>query len=92
MREALEYPIEFEQDGKFIAVQFVDIPEGHTYGLNKSDALEMAKDALETVLELYFETNRPVPLPSKVKPGQHTVALPLDVSDRVLLWNQLVNS
>ena len=86
----LEYPIKLQRDGKFLMVTFPDIPEAHTQGDSKADALRMAADALETALDFYFETHRIVPAPSKARAGQLTVALPLSVSAKVMLWNEML--
>ena len=55
------YPVTLRKDGKFITVSFPDIPEAHTFGKNREHALEMAKEALETAMEFYFDDQRPVP-------------------------------
>ena len=86
----LEYPIHMKQDGKFLMVTFPDIPEAATQGDSVEDALHMAADALETALDFYFETRRAVPLPFRPRKGQRTVALPLSISAKVLLWNEMI--
>ena len=53
-------------------------------------ALRNAVDALETALDFYFEKNRPVPMPSIRKRGQHMVELPASVSAKVLLFNEML--
>jgi antitoxin HicB len=84
----MEYPIEITPDGKFLLVTFPDVPEAHTQGDSVDDALEMASDALITALDFYFETNRRIPVPSKPKAGQYTVALPSGVETKVTAWNR----
>ena len=64
-----------ETDGGFV-VTFRDIPEAITQGETVEDALVMAKDALQTAMEFYFEDKRCVPAPSKPKSGQYTIELP----------------
>ena len=59
---------------------FRDIPKAITQGETVEGALVMAKDALETVMEFYFEDKRCVPVPSKPKCGQHTIELPASLS------------
>ena len=78
-----------ESDGGFV-VTFRDIPEAITQGETVEDALVMAKDALETAMEFYFEDKRCVPAPSKPKRGQHTVELPASLSAKVWLLNEMV--
>ena len=86
------YPVTFTpdaQDGGFV-VTFVDIPEAITQGDTQAQALEAAKDALESALDFYFEDKRAVPLPSKAKRGQQVVELAASLSAKVLLLNQMV--
>jgi len=84
------YPVNLRKDGKFIVVSFPDIPEAHTCGVNRAEALAMAKEALEVSMDFYFEDHRPVPLPSQPKRGQAIVELPLSVAAKVLLLNEML--
>jgi antitoxin HicB len=86
----MRYPIHLKPDGKFFLVTFPDIPEAVTQGEDEEEALRQAKDALETALEFYFEDNRAVPLPSRVKRGQRFVELPISVAAKVLLLNEML--
>ena len=86
------YPITLTPDttdGGFV-VTFVDIPEAITQGDTENQALEAAKDALESALDFYFEDKRAVPQPSKAKRGQHVVELAASLSAKVLLLNEMV--
>ena len=84
------YPVNLSKDGKFILVTFPDIPEAITQGENRAEALEMAKDALETALDFYFDDRRAVPMPSQPKRGQAVVELPPSVAAKVLLLNEML--
>jgi antitoxin HicB len=88
----LAYPVTLTQDKKAggYVVTFVDIPEAITQGDTLEEALEMAKDGLETALEFYFEGNRPVPMPSAPKRRQHVVELPLSLAAKVILLNEMI--
>ena len=87
----LAYPVKLSRDGKFLMATFPDIPEAHTQGDSVEDALAMAKDALETALDFYFDERRIVPSPSKPKQGQYVIELPLSVSAKVLLLNEMLH-
>ncbi|HEV2134854.1 MAG TPA: hypothetical protein VGR47_11515 [Terracidiphilus sp.] len=50
----------------------------------------MAKDALETALDFYFDDRRPVPMPSRPNRGQPVVELPPSVAAKVLLLNEML--
>ncbi len=84
------YPVNLRKDGKFILVNFPDIPEAITQGNNRVHALEMAREALELAMDFYFEDRRPVPAPSKPKRGQAVVELPPSVAAKVLLLNEML--
>jgi antitoxin HicB len=88
----LAYPVVLTQDkeaGGFV-VQFPDIPEAITQGETMEEALAMAAEALETAMDFYFDARRPVPMPSPPKRRQHVVPLPLSVSAKVLLLNEMI--
>jgi antitoxin HicB len=84
------YPVTLRKDGRFILVTFPDIPEAITQGDSRAHALEMAREALESALEFYFEDRRPVPPPSKPKRGQALVELPPSLAAKVLLLNEML--
>ena len=84
------YPVSLKKDGKFILVTFPDIPEAITNGNNRDHALEMAAEALESAMDFYFEQRRAVPKPSKAKRGQPVVELPVSLSAKVLLLNEMI--
>jgi len=85
------YPVTLKRDenGGFVAT-FKDIPEAITQGETEAEALEAARDALETALEFYFEDNRRVPAPSRAKRGQPVVELPASLSAKILLLNEMI--
>ncbi len=76
-------------DGGYV-ITFRDIPEAITQGETPEEALHMAREALETAMEFYFEDKRAVPVPSKPKRGQPVVELPASLSAKVLLLNEMV--
>lgn len=87
----MKYPAHFEpgDDGRFV-VTFRDLPEAITQGDDEADALSMARDALITAMDFYFEDRRPVPKPSKPEPGERLISLPLSLTAKVLLLNQML--
>lgn len=50
----------------------------------------MAREALEVAMDFYFEDHRPVPMPSKPKRGQPVIELPVSVSAKILLLNEML--
>ena len=90
-RRIVRYPVRLvlQEVGNY-AVYFPDIPEAVTIGDTKEEALRHASDALETALDFYFEDGRAVPEPSRIKRGQAFVELPVSLSAKVLLLNEMV--
>lgn len=87
----MKYPATFTpaEEGGFV-VTFRDIPEAITQGDDDAEAEAMAADALLTAMDFYFEDARPVPLPSAPREGERLVALPLSVSAKVMLLNEML--
>ncbi|SEB25428.1 type II toxin-antitoxin system HicB family antitoxin [Variovorax sp. YR216] len=84
------YPARVTRDGDGYLVTFPDIPEAVTGAKDKAEAIELAADALTTAMDFYFEDRRPVPMPSPLKKGQIAVDLPVSVSAKVLLLNEMI--
>ena len=85
------YPVTLKpaKEGGFV-VTFVDIPEAITQGETKTDALVMAREALETALDFYFDDGQTVPKPSLPERGQLTVELAASVTAKVILMNEML--
>lgn len=86
----LQYPAFFDADGEGFSVSFRDIPIALTSGSTIEEAYELAADALLTAMDLYFEDPRSVPMPSKKQDGEVFIALPLSISAKVLLLNEMI--
>ncbi len=86
----MRYPVEIKPDGEGWMVSFPDIPEALTSGATQEEALAMAKGALETALDFYFDDKREVPAPSRPKRGQPVIELSASLSAKVLLLNEMV--
>lgn len=88
----LRYPVEIIEDtnGSFL-VTCPDIPEMASVGEDIESALLEAQEGLVTALEFYFDDKRAIPFPSPPASGQHTIALSLLHSLKVLLLNEMLN-
>lgn len=84
------YPARLIPDGTGFAIVFRDIPEAITCGDTREDAIDMARDALVTSMDFYFDDRRPVPLPSQPKRGEVLIDLPPSVVTKVLLLNTML--
>jgi antitoxin HicB len=88
----MKFPVKLTLDkisGGYV-VTFSDIPEAITQGETVEEALTMAKEALETAIDFYFEDKRAVPSPSVAKRGQKTIELPVSLLAKILLLNEMV--
>ena len=86
----MKYPVVLERDGDGWFASFPDIPEALTSGTSVEHALAMAKDALITAMDLYFDDARMVPLPGAMVAGQYAVDLPASLWAKVLLLNEML--
>lgn len=85
------YPAKFIPEDDGFNVSFRDIPEALTCGDDYADAVAMAKDALLTSMDFYFEDHRKVPLPSPPQEGEVLIELPASVFAKVLLLNEMID-
>lgn len=85
-----KYPARLIPDGAGFAVKFRDIPEAITCGSSREEAIDMARDALVTAMDFYFEDKRPVPPPSEAKRGDVLIELPPSIAAKVLLLNAML--
>lgn len=86
----MNYPAVIKPDGDGWLVTFPDIPEALSAGSTWDEAVSLAKDALVTALDFYFDDKREIPAPSRLRKGQVGVELPASVAAKVLLLNEMV--
>lgn len=86
----MRYPVKLEPDSGGYVVSFPDIPEALTQGDTREEALEMARDALVTAFEFYFEDGERVPAPGDVT-GDF-VEVPASIAAKVLMLNAFIDS
>jgi antitoxin HicB len=86
-RLPLRYPAVFIKERTGFAVVFRDIPEAMTCGRTRTQAIHMARDALVTALDFYFEDKRIVPMPSTPARDDVLVQLPRRAALRLLQFN-----
>jgi len=89
----MQYPAIFETaaEGGFV-VKFRDLPEAITQGDTEEEAMFMARDVLALTMGVYFDEKRIVPRPSAAKRGERLVDLPISISAKVLLLNQMLEA
>ena len=80
------YPAHLEQYSESeIVVSFRDLPECLTSGEDTAEALLEAEDALDAAIYGRLRTGEPIPAPSAPLPGEHMVALPIDMAAKAAL-------
>ena len=88
----MKYPATFTEDkeaGGFV-VTFRDIPEAITQGDTEEEAMAMAEDVLLDSIDWYLDEKKAIPLPSKPQAGEKLVELPVSVSAKVMLLNEML--
>src|SRR5450756_537137 len=61
----LRYPVKLSKDtNDTILVDVPDIPEAHTFGEDREEALLHAPDAIESAFMAYIDLRRDIPVPS----------------------------
>ena len=85
----MQYPIDIKPNGEFFLVTFPDFPGAIAQGQSSEETLSAAADALNTVLEFYFDEKFPIPMPSPVESGQSFVELNSGDAERIFLLNRM---
>lgn len=82
------YPASFlpEPHGKGFHVRFNDLPEALTGGDDLADTFAQAADCLAEAIAGRIARGDNVPLPSKVKRGQHLISVPLHLAPKLALY------
>lgn len=83
------YPVTAAPDEDTILITFPDFSEAVTYGNDLADALRHAVDALKVAMAVRIEENEDIPLPSKPRRGQPTVALPPLVGTKAAIYMEM---
>ena len=84
------YPCDLttDEDGSLIAT-FPNVPEALTGGLDRSQTLSLAEDALATALAGYVHQKRAIPEPGQPRPGQPVVPVPTVVAAKLALYSAM---
>lgn len=74
-----------DEDGRYL-VKFPDLPEAHTDGVTKEEALKEAMDCLTQALFFRMKRKKEIPTPSQVKKGMAGVVPEPDISLKAALY------
>ncbi|WP_119388898.1 type II toxin-antitoxin system HicB family antitoxin [Taklimakanibacter lacteus] len=86
----ISYRVQLRPDdnGTFL-VTSPDFPELTTFGETREEALRYALGAFEEAIEARISDRREIPVPSKTKPRDIRVTLPVQASVKVLLYQSM---
>lgn len=85
----ISYRVKLEDDDGTVLVTSPDFPELVTFGEDRDDALSYAAGAFSEAIAARMAHREPVPLPSKGRPSEPRVALPLQVELKVRLYQSM---
>ena len=82
------YPVRlaWSEEDRAYHVRCRDLPEVLTAGATKTEAFEMAADALEVALAGRIEDEEDIPAPSKPRKGESLIALPAQLAAKVAVY------
>lgn len=80
------YPAVFRRDpdGRWVA-SFPDLPEAHTDGATRIEAIAEAEDCLGSALAIRMAEKEPVPRPSPVRKGMVAISVPVWLAPKLAL-------
>ena len=78
-------------DNDTILATFPDIPEAVTFGDDAADAKNHAVGAPIAMFSAHVDDRQRIPMPSPLK-GRPGVVLPVGVSAKILLWNDMFDA
>ncbi|MFN7938129.1 MAG: type II toxin-antitoxin system HicB family antitoxin [Bryobacteraceae bacterium] len=83
----LSYPAKFTtcSDGR-VLVEFLDLPRVATDGIDETEAMAEAMDALGSDLSIRLSRREDIPKPSRAKRGQRIVPVPLWLAPKLALY------
>ena len=85
----LRYPVRLSKDtNDTILVDVPDIPEAHTFGEDREEALLRAPDAIESALMCYIDLRREIPAPRATSKGRF-VTLPALTEAKLALYTAM---
>jgi len=80
------YGASITRDGGDFVVSVRDLPEVVTSGSTQEEALELAADAIEVIVEGRMEDNEALPLPSRIRKREHAVSLPAHLAAKAAVY------
>ncbi|HRX36998.1 MAG TPA: type II toxin-antitoxin system HicB family antitoxin [Aestuariivirga sp.] len=85
----ISYRVKLQDDEGTVLVTSPDFPELVTFGEDREDALSYAVGAFSEAIAARMAHREPIPAPSKGKPSEPHVALPLQVELKLRLYQSM---
>lgn len=85
----ISYRVKLQDDEGTVLVTSPDFPELVTFGDDREDALSYAVGAFSEAIAARMAHREPIPLPSKGRPSEPHVVLPLQVELKVRLYQNM---
>ena len=85
----ISYRVRLEDDEGTVLVTSPDFPELVTFGEDREDALSYAVGAFSEAIAARMARREPIPTPSKGKPSEPRVVLPLQIELKVRLYQSM---
>ena len=80
------YPARFRRDSdRRWVVHFPDLPEAHTDGATRTEALSEAEDCLGSALAIRMAEREPLPRPSQIQKGTRPIFVPVWLAPKLAL-------
>lgn len=87
----MKYSISIVKDKEAYVISSRDLPELNAVAYAEDEILKEALDAIETTFMIYMAQRKAIPLPSKKLKDEVLVSLPIRVSAKVALYNEMLN-
>ena len=86
----MKYHINVYSEGDAFVMSSRDLPEFNSVAYSQDDIQQQALDGIETTFMIYMDDRKAIPLPSKAKKGEIAVNIPLRVTAKVMLFNEML--
>jgi antitoxin HicB len=80
------YGVRITREGRDFVVSVRDLPEVTTSGDTLEQALDLAADAIDVIMQMRMEDGEGLPAPSPVRKGEHPVSPPATTAAKATLY------
>lgn len=80
------YGVHIDREGKDFVVSVRDLPEVVTAGDSQEQALDLAADAIDVIMQMRMEDGEDLPAPTPLRNGEHAVSPPAPTAAKAALY------